>query len=80
MKIENSQDPNVSNVTIANMAATMDIANVQKAHGVTKYSSSDLEKSAFKGITVGDATWSKVKGELVVLDNGSATLTMEGQH
>ena len=64
MKIENSKGPNASNITVANVGLTMNIANIQKANGVTKYSSSDIGDFAFKFITIGDATWSKVKGEL----------------
>ena len=81
MKIENSKDPNVSNITIAHVDFNFDFINVLKANGMTKYSSSGFGESAVKGISIGDARWwtSNAKGRLVVLDNGSATLTMEGQ-
>ena len=37
MKIENSKDPNVSNITIAHVDFNFDFINVLKANGMTKY-------------------------------------------
>jgi len=94
MKIKNSQIPNLNDVIDAYVFVSISNSDIQNASGVTKYSFNNTERTVDNNLTsassadsdsnrikIGDGTWprSQVTGELVVLDNGSATLSLEGK-
>jgi hypothetical protein len=94
MKIKNSQIPNLNDVIDAYVFVSISNSDIQNASGVTKYSFNNTERTVNNNLTsassadsdsnrikIGDATWprSHVTGELIVLDNGSATLSLEGK-